>query len=172
MRPIVGERGVKVQGRGGGTSSGFVRRPSRSTRRSALDLGAPAYRATCSSACWNAFSICFFAVAPAGRAVRALEGHASGVLGVAVTAYDRAAVSISEDRTLKLWDLDTGQAVGTLEGMSGVAMTTDGRFAVSASEDKTLKVSGPRHGPVPRDPGGPRPLLLHVSRAHLKARTA
>ena len=63
---------------------------------------------------------------------------------MAVTADGRRAVSASEDNTLKVWDLETGQELRTLAGHSdsvnGVAVTADGRRAVSASRDKTLKV--------------------------------
>ncbi len=63
---------------------------------------------------------------------------------MAVTADGRWAVSASRDKTLKVWDLGSGQLVRTLEGhtnvVTGVAVTADGRWAVSASEDETLKV--------------------------------
>ena len=63
---------------------------------------------------------------------------------MAVTPDGRRAVSASEDKTLKVWDLETGRALRTLEGHSGyvtgVAVTPDGRRAVSASWDNTLKV--------------------------------
>jgi len=63
---------------------------------------------------------------------------------VAVTADGKRAVSASGDQTLKVWDLETGRALRTLEGHSGyvwgVAVTADGKRAVSASYDKTLKV--------------------------------
>jgi WD40 repeat protein len=66
------------------------------------------------------------------------------VLSVSLTADGRFAVSASDDKTLKVWDLGTGQAIRTLEGhtsqVTGVAVRPDGRFAVSASYDKTLKV--------------------------------
>src|SRR5215831_6293369 len=56
----------------------------------------------------------------------------------------RRAVSASADKTLKVWDLETGHALRTLEGHSrgveGVALSADGRRAVSASFDSTLKV--------------------------------
>jgi WD40 repeat protein len=46
--------------------------------------------------------------------------------------------------TLKVWDLDTGRELRTLQGHSGgvngVAISPDGRHAVSASYDNTLKV--------------------------------
>jgi WD40 repeat protein len=70
--------------------------------------------------------------------------HTGALLSVAVTADGRFAVSASGDTALKVWNLGTGEAVGSLEGHTGpvlgVAVTADGRFAVSASRDQTLKV--------------------------------
>ena len=64
--------------------------------------------------------------------------------GVAITPDGRRAVSASYDNTLRVWDLESGQSVRTLEGHSssvnGVAITPDGRRAVSASWDNTLRV--------------------------------
>ena len=64
--------------------------------------------------------------------------------GVAITPDGRRAVSASEDNTLRVWDLESGQSLRTLEGHSirvtRVAITPDGRRAVSASWDKTLRV--------------------------------
>ncbi|WP_437310615.1 NB-ARC domain-containing protein [Sorangium sp. So ce388] len=76
--------------------------------------------------------------------LRTLGGHTDAVDGVAITSDGRIAVSASSDKTLKVWDLGTGQLLRTLEGhtadVPGVAVTPDGRIAVSASLDKTLKV--------------------------------
>ena len=56
----------------------------------------------------------------------------------------RRVISASGDRTLKIWDLDTGRVLTTLYGhtrwVSSCAVTPDGRYMVSASYDKTLKV--------------------------------
>jgi WD40 repeat protein len=53
-------------------------------------------------------------------------------------------ISALSDRTLRVWDLETGRAVATLQGhaswVSACAVTPDGRRAVSASYDRTLKV--------------------------------
>ena len=56
----------------------------------------------------------------------------------------RRAVSASEDKTLKVWDVETGSELRTLHGHTdrvyGVALARDSRRAFSASRDRTLKV--------------------------------
>ena len=75
--------------------------------------------------------------APGGPPIRILEGHTNSVRAVAVTPDGRSAVSGSEDRTLRVWDLESGQTLRTLEGhtssVNAVAVAPDGRRAVSAS---------------------------------------
>jgi WD40 repeat protein len=85
------------------------------------------------------------ALDPPGTALlRTLIGHSSVVNCVAITADGRRAVSASDDNTLKVWDLETGEELRTLIGHSdsifGVAITGYGRLAVSASSDQKLKV--------------------------------
>jgi WD40 repeat protein len=57
---------------------------------------------------------------------------------------DRRDLSASHDKTLKVWKLESGRELRTLEGHSapvnGVALSADGKRAVSASEDKSVKV--------------------------------
>jgi hypothetical protein len=76
--------------------------------------------------------------------IRTLTGHGSWVLSVAVTPDGKCAVSASWDRTLRVWDLDSGQPIATLTGhessVNAVAVTPDGKRAVSASDDRTLRV--------------------------------
>jgi WD40 repeat protein len=66
------------------------------------------------------------------------------VTACAVTPDGRHVVSVSYDKTLKVWELATGRAVATLQGhthwVTACAVTPDGRHVVSASHDHTLKV--------------------------------
>ena len=62
-----------------------------------------------------------------------------------MTPDGRWAVSGSGDNTLRVWDLESGQCLRTLEGHGGwvwfVRVTPDGRRAVSGgSRDKTLRM--------------------------------
>jgi WD40 repeat protein len=60
-----------------------------------------------------------------------------------VTPDGRRAVSGSEDKTLRVWDLETGHSRvlnGHTQYVKAVDVTPDGRRAVSGSWDKTLRV--------------------------------
>ena len=76
--------------------------------------------------------------------MRSLAGHYFRILGLAVSPERRRAISASNDTTLKVWDVDTGQELLTLTGHSaqvnGVAVSPDEGWAISASSDITLKV--------------------------------
>jgi WD40 repeat protein len=104
---------------------------------------------------------------PGGPLLRMLEGHRGGVSAVAVLEDGRKAISASDDKTLKVWDLSTGAVVRTLEGHSGgvsaVAVFEDGRKAISASDDKTLKVWDLSTGAVVRTLEGHRDWVRAVA---------
>jgi serine/threonine protein kinase len=78
--------------------------------------------------------------------LRTLTGHTSTVWSVAMSADGQTLVSGSGDKTIKVWDLSTGQEVRALTGHTGavmsVAISRDGRTLVSGSDDKTIKVWG------------------------------
>ncbi|MBV8282723.1 MAG: hypothetical protein JO347_11790, partial [Candidatus Eremiobacteraeota bacterium] len=80
---------------------------------------------------------------PGTGLIRTLEGH-HHVIDVAITPDGRQAVSASRDNTLKIWDLEHGDELRTLQGHSdtvnSVAISPDGQRIVSASSDKTLKI--------------------------------
>ena len=76
--------------------------------------------------------------------LRSLEGHTDRVWAVAVSPDGRFIVSGSDDRTVKVWELESGRLLRSLEGHTGrvraVAVSPDGRFIVSGSDDRTVKV--------------------------------
>ena len=81
---------------------------------------------------------------PGTSLVRTLQGHTDRVRGVALSGDGRRAVSASYDRTMKVWDVETGLELRTFRGhtdtVRGVALSGDGHRAVSTSDDRTLKV--------------------------------
>ncbi|MEA3324138.1 MAG: TIR domain-containing protein [Euryarchaeota archaeon] len=83
-------------------------------------------------------------ISPGGPLIRILEGHTGSVDAVAVTPDGRYAISGSDDNTLKVWDIESGEEIRTLAGhtssVDAVAVTPDGRYAISGSYDNTLKV--------------------------------
>jgi WD40 repeat protein len=76
--------------------------------------------------------------------IRTLEGHSGWVSSVAVTGDGRFALSGSADRTLRLWDVATGQCLRTFRGhgewVTSVRISGDGRLAASGSADRTLRL--------------------------------
>jgi WD40 repeat protein len=64
-----------------------------------------------------------------GQTIRTLEGHTDWIFAVAVTPDGRRAVSVSKDRTLRLWDLESGEAIAIFTGESDMlccAVAQDG----------------------------------------------
>lgn len=73
---------------------------------------------------------------------RKLTGHEFGVKSVAISPDGKWAVSGSDDKSVKIWDLETGECQATLEGHKGdvysVAITPDGKRILSGSDDDTI----------------------------------
>lgn len=82
--------------------------------------------------------------ATTGRAVAVLEGHASAVSALAVSADGRFAVSGSWDGTVRAWDLSSREAVVVLAGdaspVSAVAIGPDARQVVSGHQDGKVRL--------------------------------
>jgi len=68
------------------------------------------------------------------QVIRTFEGHSSHVTSVAFSPDGRLLASGSADRTIKLWEVATGQEVRTLSGsVWSVAFSSDGRLLASGS---------------------------------------
>ena len=89
-----------------------------------------------------------------GRYRRTFEERTNEVTSVSFSADGRYAVSGSQDKTLKLWDVKSGECPRTFEGhtetVTSVTFSVDDRFVLSGSEDKTLKLWDTRSGECQR----------------------
>jgi WD40 repeat protein len=81
---------------------------------------------------------------------RKLIGHENWVRSVAISPDGKWAASGSDDKTIRVWNIDTGECQATLKGrtnaVQGVGITPDGKRILSASDDETVRVWDARTG--------------------------
>jgi mono/diheme cytochrome c family protein len=77
-------------------------------------------------------------------AVLPFAGHSERITSIVFSADGRRALSGSEDRTLRLWDVATGTGLQRFAGHTDevlcVALAPDGRYAISGGRDKTVRL--------------------------------
>src|SRR5262249_6356077 len=73
-----------------------------------------------------------------------LTGHESGIWMVCISADGKRLLTCSNDRTLRVWDVDTAKCLhvltGHTEGITGAALSPDGLLALSACADRTVRL--------------------------------
>ncbi len=73
-----------------------------------------------------------------------LTGHSSFINYLVISPDGQTLASASADKTIKIWNLATGQEIRTFTGHSNyvnyLAISPDGQTLVSSSADKTIKV--------------------------------
>jgi WD40 repeat protein len=93
-----------------------------------------------------------------------LQGHTNGVASVAYSPDGKRLASASADKTVKVWDTQTGQALHTLQGHTGrvwsVAYSPDGKRLTSMSDDRTVKVWDTQTGKELRSLQGSNVMVL------------
>jgi WD40 repeat protein len=76
--------------------------------------------------------------------IMTLEGHTKFITSCAISPDGKRIVSGSGDKTLKIWDLESGAELATIKGhtkeVKACAISPDGRRIISGSADMTLKV--------------------------------
>ena len=77
--------------------------------------------------------------------VGTLQGHSSSVCSMSFSPDGTKVASGSSDKTVKLWDVTSGECLQTLEGHSdivhSVSFSPDGTKVASGSDDETVKGS-------------------------------
>ena len=75
---------------------------------------------------------------------KTLTSHLSYVNTISISPDGQILVSGSADKTIKIWNLSTGQEIRTLKGHSqpinSLAISPDGQTLVTGSADKTIKI--------------------------------
>ncbi|MBE9089179.1 hypothetical protein IQ232_05085 [Microcystis aeruginosa LEGE 11464] len=104
------------------------------------------------------------------RSQRNLEGHHGNVISVNFSPDGKTLVSGSDDNTIKLWNVETGQEIRTLKGHHGnvtsVNFSPDGKTLVSGSWDRTIKLWNVETGQEIRTLKGHHGNVISVNFSH------
>ena len=77
--------------------------------------------------------------------LRTLTGHTDCILDGAISSDGEIIASASQDNTIKLWDINTGDCVKTITShtsrVTRVAFSHSGGFLASVSDDHTLRIT-------------------------------
>ncbi|MFH7025535.1 MAG: NB-ARC domain-containing protein [Heteroscytonema crispum UTEX LB 1556] len=97
---------------------------------------------------------------PCGLLLRVLTGHEGSVWSLAVTPDGEQVISGSEDGTVKIWSLNSGNLIRTIpahnESVDAIVTTAapDGLRIISGSHDKTIKIWNLKTGELVRTLAG------------------
>jgi len=73
-----------------------------------------------------------------------MEGHRDSIQAITITPDGKRVVSASSDKTLRVWDMESGVCLCTLVGhadaVTTLAITPDGMRVISGSKDFTLRL--------------------------------
>ena len=103
--------------------------------------------------------------------MRDLVGHSDSVTACAVTADGRSVVSASYDRTLMVWDLESGRALATLKGHSPFRLNASSDISASYFVLPTRRAFAHAPPAVFAAISQPRDLLDHARRGVIRVRS-
>ena len=100
------------------------------------------------------------------KLVRTLRGHTSGIERIAWSPDGRLLASPSDDKTIRLWDVETGKCLRLLQGHNGkvnsVAFDPAGRVLASGGQDDTIRLWELASGKMLHELKGHRHSVLSV----------
>jgi serine/threonine protein kinase len=92
----------------------------------------------------------FLPSVPLATEVRCFRGHAGSVQSVAISPDGKLVLSGGDDRTMRLWSVETGEELRRFDGhegwVSAVAFSPDGSRAVSGNYDRIVRLWDLRTG--------------------------
>ena len=84
--------------------------------------------------------------------VRTIAAHAEPILAIALNAKETQLFTASADKTVKVWDVESGKLAQTLKGhtasVTSIALPRDGKLAFTGSSDRSIKVWNVETGDV------------------------
>lgn len=101
-----------------------------------------------------------------GEVIKVLTGHKSPVKSVAFSPDGRTLVSGSHDRTLKLWDIHSGQEILSLrhiKQVETVAFSPNGKVLASGGEDSKIRLWSLENGKEVRTLSGHTGIVWSVA---------
>jgi len=87
--------------------------------------------------------LCFYPLILFGQSEPKLVlpiGHTNRVFSAQFSPNGKSIVTVSNDKTAKVWDATSGNLIHTLEGNSKMVVSPDGRLIGTASSDGTAKL--------------------------------
>ncbi|HEY0754917.1 MAG TPA: TIR domain-containing protein [Ktedonobacteraceae bacterium] len=96
-----------------------------------------------------------------------LKEHSDKVTSIALSSDGKTLVSGSYDKTIRVWNVQTGQTLYKLEGHSNgvrsVAISSDGQMLASGSYDQTIRIWNARTGQFLRTLKGHNDVIANIT---------